>query len=486
MFCSCGQPQVRIAQVSNNNPTLHPQTFCSTTAPGSADPPSRLGRNFTCLLTAKILYGICQFALTVLIAKLGNAEMLGAFALALAITAPVMILSELGLRVIQASDARGEYRFQEYFSLRIVTVSVGFTAIVMIALSSQHSGRTLALIAVVAAAKAFESLSDVTYGLMQLRDRITRVALSITVKSVLSLIVLGTLLFATRDIVWAGAGLFATWACMFFCFDLPVALRVSRDNARATATPIGTRVRRIASLAKLGVPLGIVAIADSLTVNAPRYFIEGYHGRAALGYYAAVAYFAIVPARVVTALGEAIVARLGRHHSVDTRGFVHLAKRFVGAVAGLGIAGIGVAALAGSFLLGLLYRAEYSQFSNVLVLIMVYAGISSTATAIGYVMSASRQLRAQAMIGLASVGLAILASRLLIPRHGLIGAAWALCIAASLQLLASMVALAHNRAWCPASIADTPRFRDRCSSNASVYGQQDRGVSVDVEPPDQN
>jgi O-antigen/teichoic acid export membrane protein len=321
---------------------------------------------------------------------------------------------------------------------------------------------------------------------MQLRDRIRRVALSIAVKSVLSLIALGALLFATRDIVWAGAGLFAAWACMFVCFDLPAALRLSRDNSRATATPVGIRVRRLASLANLAAPLGIVAIAESLTVNVPRYFVEHYQGRAALGYYAAVAYFAIAPARVVTALGEAIVARLGDHYAVNAPGFVHLAKWFVGAVAGFGIAGIGVAALAGSSILSLLYRAEYSQFSNVLVLIMVYAGISSTATAIGYVMSASRQLRAQAIIGLASVGIAVFASRLLIPRYGLTGAAWALCIAASLQLLASAVALVHNRAWCPASIAETPRFAARCSSNASVYCQPDRGVSVDVEPSDRN
>ena len=73
-----------------------------------------LRKNFTWTLAGNVVYAGCQWGMLVVLAKLGTPEMLGQFALALAITAPVMMFAYLGLRNVLATDARSEYLFGHY------------------------------------------------------------------------------------------------------------------------------------------------------------------------------------------------------------------------------------------------------------------------------------------------------------------------------------------------------------------------------------
>ena len=72
---------------------------------------SRLRRRCDSLRTAvawtfagNTIYAACQWAMLVIVAKLGSADAVGVFALAFAVTAPVMLLTGLQLRAVQATD----------------------------------------------------------------------------------------------------------------------------------------------------------------------------------------------------------------------------------------------------------------------------------------------------------------------------------------------------------------------------------------------
>lgn len=69
------------------------------------------------LVSGNAIYAASQWALLIIVAKLGSVVQVGQFAYALALTAPIFILSQLQLRGLQATDAAGEYSFAEYLSL---------------------------------------------------------------------------------------------------------------------------------------------------------------------------------------------------------------------------------------------------------------------------------------------------------------------------------------------------------------------------------
>src|SRR5690606_40180926 len=61
--------------------------------------------NFSWTLAGNIVYAGCQWAMLVVLARLGRAEMVGQFALGLAITGPVLMCTNLNLRSVPATDA---------------------------------------------------------------------------------------------------------------------------------------------------------------------------------------------------------------------------------------------------------------------------------------------------------------------------------------------------------------------------------------------
>ena len=62
--------------------------------------------------------------MTIVLAKLGSPEQVGQFALGLAIAAPVFMFATLRLRDVQATDAKQEYQFGDYFALRLTTTVI--------------------------------------------------------------------------------------------------------------------------------------------------------------------------------------------------------------------------------------------------------------------------------------------------------------------------------------------------------------------------
>jgi len=74
-------------------------------------PQASLHSGFAWTLAGNGLYAASQWAMLSLAAKLGGREMLGEYALAVALTAPVAMLAHLNLRTVLATDVGGRRPF---------------------------------------------------------------------------------------------------------------------------------------------------------------------------------------------------------------------------------------------------------------------------------------------------------------------------------------------------------------------------------------
>ncbi len=156
----------------------------------------------------------------VVLAKLGTPEMVGQFALGLAITAPVVMFASLELRGIQATDAKREYLFGDYLGLRLITTVLAVLVIMGIVLVSGYRLETALIVFMIGLAKAFEAVSDVFYGLLQQRERMDRIAKSMIIKGPLSLVMMGIGVYLTGSVLGGVIGLVLVWALLLFIYDI--------------------------------------------------------------------------------------------------------------------------------------------------------------------------------------------------------------------------------------------------------------------------
>ena len=392
--------------------------------------------NFYWTLAGNLVYATCQWGMLVVLAKLGSVEMVGLLALGIAMTSPVIALTGLQLRAIQATDARGEYRFGDYLGLRMLMTSV---ALVLIGLAAwgYHAEARLTILAV-GLAKAVESISDVIFGLLQQHERMDRIARSMMIKGLLSLTVLATVVAATGSVFLSMLATAGAWGVVLVLYDIPSAIRVfammAPGDRAASLAVIRPQFRRgaLTRLAWTALPLGIVMMLLSINLNIPRYFVEHQGGEYELGILAALAYLTTAGNQVVNALGQSASPRLSQYHAAgNVAAFRRLLVRLV--VVNLSMGGLGIAAalIAGRELLGILYRPEYAEHGAVFVWIMIGGAVSYLGSAFGYAATSRRQLTLQPMAVLTTTATSLLASWLLIPHWGMQGAAWSMVISST-------------------------------------------------------
>ncbi|HAZ49443.1 MAG TPA: polysaccharide biosynthesis protein [Cyanobacteria bacterium UBA11369] len=448
--------------------------------------PLTLRRNFSWTFIGNAVYAACQWGMLVLLAKFGSREIVGQFTLGLAVTAPIVMLTNLQLRSVQATDAKHQYLFGDYLGLRLIGTGLALLLIGGITLNAGYRWETSLVVFTIGLAKGFESISDVFYGLIQQHERMDRIAISMMIKGPLSLVLLGAGLYFTGSVLWGTVGLVIAWAFVLFAYDirsgslllgreasslLPPTLKRGATQTKTACAVYGSKggmqskipnslyprwhLKTLNKLVWLSLPLGLVMMLIALNGNIPQYFIEHYWGEGELGVFAAIAYLMVAGNMVVNALGQSASPRLAKYYAAGNRSaFRSLLVKLVVIGAILGGAAILVALVAGREILTLLYRPEYAQQKDLFVWLMVAAGIGYISSFLGYGMTAARYFRIQIPLFAAATGTAAIACLWLIPIMGSLGAAIALILAAIVQAIFSLGVIVYALHKIPLSLED--------------------------------
>ncbi len=382
-------------------------------------------------LGGNLIYNASQWGMLSILARQGSPALVGVFALGLAVSAPVFMFSNLQLRSVQATDAKVQYRFADFFVLRSICTVAALLFLGILAAVAHYRGEVLVVLIALSLAKAFESLSDVIAGLLQRCERLDLAARAVSLRGVLSLIVFASVFLSTRSLSAACIGLAVTWALVVCGYDVALARGVLPNSGGFSSASTS----RMWELLKKSIPLGIVMALVSLNANLPRYLVAHYLGTGQLGFFASIAYLLTVVNLLAIALGQAASARLATMFALgELQRFREVLFKL--SVFGLGIGGIacGLALGCGKSLLKILYGPSYGSHWGLLVIFALTAGISTVATFMGFAATSTQSFRAQVPVIALMTMTTLAASWLLIPYLGLNGAGIALLISAMVQL----------------------------------------------------
>jgi O-antigen/teichoic acid export membrane protein len=419
--------------------------------PPASKSTSVLLSNMAWMLAGNVLYGLSQWAQLVALAKIGTIDMVGSFSLALAVCLPILMFSSLSLRSLQVTDHAQSYRFLEYVALRLLTLFVSLIIILAFALASGHSTAIVLSTALIGAAKAVEYISDILYGSLQQKENMSGIAISMTLRAILSVAALSLGVYLTHSLAWGAVSLLLSSALVLLGYDIPKVLAMEGSNIRALRQELqldlqgvfvkGKR-RRLSQLAITGLPMGFVLMMVSLNLNIPRYFIQQHLGTHELAIFSAIATLLAAGSVVTNAMGQAAAPRLAKCFvERDRRGFTMLLIGLVVVSLGLGGLGFAGAMLCGKQAMALLYRPEYSTRQDVLVWLMGASGFLYLGSTLGYAVTAVRCFAPQLPLFAGAAVTTALGCFVLVPSQGLRGAAMAMLISGLIQCAGSAILL---------------------------------------------
>jgi O-antigen/teichoic acid export membrane protein len=394
----------------------------------------RLGTDFTWVLSGNLLYCVCQWGIVIALAKLGNTEQVGEYALGMAVSAPIVLFASLQLRALLASELRDRFTFGQYLTFRLVSLGAALLLVAGAVACMQMKWRLGVTVVLVGFAQALEFVSETYYGLMQKHEQMDRIAGSLLLKGPLSLAALCGAMYLTRNIVWAVIGLALGRLLVLLFWDSRL------DFAKVESSGFTARLEwnsgEMLTLLRMALPLGVISMLISLNSSIPRYFVEVHAGSAELGIFSAIASLLSAGNLVVSAFGQSIFLPVARaceaRDRAKYRGYVVLAAALGGSLGGVAIL---AAVLFGGGILTHLFRPEYGERPDILVRLMIAGTIMFIGSGLGYVITAARSLRPQIPVLLAAAIAAAATSVWSIPRHGLSGAADAALASALVQLM---------------------------------------------------
>jgi O-antigen/teichoic acid export membrane protein len=378
-------------------------------------------------LVAQIVYGACQWGALIAIARMGSSELLGQYALVLAVTTPVFAFATLNTRSVQASDVADQFAFGDYLRLRHVTTAAALAIVVAGGVLSRMS--LLPLLVAVALAKAFDALTDCYYAGWQRAERMDVIALGMIVNNGLTLVLVAGAMALGLPIVWAGVGSAAASAASYLL------VRRMRANDPALFATGPLRAGALLRLAWLALPLAIFGALGALQPNIPRYFIQVEWGSRALGTFAGLAYLWAIADTIGAAMLQPALPRLATSYLRDRAAFRRWVYSLVAIVSIAGFAAVAMTIVLGQRIIAFIYGPEFDPRLDVLVLIAIGATVGLVGGIFRTAAIASRHLREQMLVALVGVTVGAAGAALLIPGWGIAGAALSLVVAAACRLI---------------------------------------------------
>jgi len=399
-------------------------------------------------LAGNVFYAACQWAFISILAKTGGARPVGEFALGLSIGAPVFMLGNLHLRAIQITDVGERHSFADYLGIRLITSLSSLAAAILLACWFSASAAVRLVVAAVALAKTVEAVADIYQGVFQKHERMDLLARSLFWKGGASLAAFALAYALTRSVLWSAVSMAAAQLATLALHDAPRSMSLAffghLPAGRGFVSPRFCRTH-IDQILRGAIPLGITMMLVSLQVNIPRLAIQRRLGTGELGIFAGITCFSTAGAMIINAIGGAAVPRLSAHYwRRDKSPFRMLFRRLVFAAVLFGSLTVAASAAFGGKALRLLYGEEYASHQGLLVWIMTSAAVSYVFSMLGFAATAMGRLRQQPLIlGIATAAL-FAACEILVPRQGLVGAAWAMLIG-TLTCLAGYACLVLRR-----------------------------------------
>jgi O-antigen/teichoic acid export membrane protein len=395
------------------------------------------------------VYAASQWMLVIIYAQVHGPEGVGLFAIATAISAPIVVLSQMSMRQVLIADVGRRFGFGDYVKARWVLSVAATGAIVLGAIALDYRDTALLTITAFGVGRAFESISDIFYARCQAHAGLRRVSCYTAVRGAITLAAAGGTMLATKDMLLSAiAFAVASMICQMMVRAIERQLIV--DEPASSRQPLLS-----SALLLHAAPLAISQFLISLTAYSPRLILQHFGGDRLAGQAGAVEYFLSLGLLGVAALGQAASAPLAQAFDRgDRRGFIGLVTTTAATAAALGVGMALTAQIVGREVILGLYGPSFSDAAAAVSIIIAGGSFSYVASVLGYAVSATG--RYDELVGWAALVLAVtlVGSYLAIGQFSLQGLGLSLAVSGILNILVHIHLLRRAFSRMPTSPSD--------------------------------
>ena len=392
----------------------------------------RLRKAIAWTMLGNIVVAASQWGNVVVLAKFSTNTNIGYYAFAQAIVYPLSAFFNLQLRRLQVTDQKGEVSFSSYFLFAKWSGLIAlFFACSFGIFAEKNVVDFLPIVVLIASIKVIEGLSGVCYGTLQLNNNMRAVAISVMLRSIVSIISFTLMIYQGYPLWMACSAVLIVWIFVFCIYDKNIVKQYLTQKH-----DIRTKQKEIRTIIRLGLPLGLIILLNQLHLSLPRYVLKIFTSIEDVGVYAAIASLVAIGSVFMNSVGQAVLPQMAKSFSQrNLKEFLFLFLCLLGFALFVGTGAITLSILAGKEILIFLYSNKFSSQSGLFSWIMMAGSAWYISGAFGQALTAMRKFTSQAWLTGIVVVITLSVSWLTVPWNGTVGAAQGLMVGAIIKLL---------------------------------------------------
>ncbi len=395
------------------------------------------------LFGANVTRNLGLFVVLVLLARFTNPAALGTYSLALAITAPIFIFAQLGLKSVYLTH-RNDFRFSRY--LIVQGVALVLALLLSTAVTSITNPKLNVIVLLVGIVRIGDAISELYAGPLQAVGSASWVFWGALASAVVGSLLATWCLVATRSLELALISLaFGTLLASATTMWLPAQLAVTRKEE--LFAPGAAAADPILSIVRAGVPSGAGSSLIALVASVPSYFLAATWGADAVAQYAILFYVIMVADIFVGTLTQGWITRaraINDRRDSNAKGLfrvtVETAMVWSAVMLPVAIVGVIVAAL----LLPIVFGPQYTLSVSVAIPITLMVAIAPILNFSGIAVAVRNLYLHTLSLSVISALTAILLGAIVIPAFGVTGAFWTFTLAAAARAIPTLVLIKRS------------------------------------------
>ncbi len=372
-------------------------------------------KNFSFSLLSNIFSSICKFLILIIIIKIGTPIEVGKYNYALALCAPIFILSSLKIRSIQITN--NKFRYNDYNNLSFITNFTMLFVLVFI-VSIFYDKENLYTIFFVAFIKVIDNLREVVYGRFHRDENLEFISKSTVYNNAACLLLFGILYILTHSLNISLFGMLLGNLLAYIFYDVRNLLKNYPIKLKFTF-----KKELFTKLFLMALPLSFSSSIGSFNISMPRFFLMHFNGEYFLGIFSAIAYILVIANLFASSISQVFLPRLSKLYREEK--FVELnvyARRLIKIGFMIGFIFVFFSIVFGKELLLIVFGTEYSSYSAVLIILSIGLMFLLSGVFVGTVLTSLGNYSVHYKISIVTLLSSTILSILLIPRYSIYGA----------------------------------------------------------------
>lgn len=223
-------------------------------------------KNFIWNMIGSTINAFLSLFLMILVTRINGVEEAGIFTFAFSLACLLQVIGVFSGRAYQVTERDSKIVDKDFLICKIITCTVMFVVSILYLFFKKYDTSKNLIILLLVLYKLLESFAEVFYGIIQKNGLLYKVGISLTIKSILSILIFTISNIITKNLLLAILSMNVVQLCVLIFYDW--------RSSRSYITKKSATFNNVFFLLKSGVYLFVVTLLTQYIISAPKYAID--------------------------------------------------------------------------------------------------------------------------------------------------------------------------------------------------------------------